>query len=89
MLADQIGVPMLGMRGVPIPVTRVSKTWRSQQAESFYKAREQETQADPAVAVVLIGAGDIRQIKKAYPNYFLNTGEFRVNLDAALRPFSA
>lgn len=49
-------------------------------AESFYKMRELETQHSPNIEVVLIAAGNLKDIKKAYPNYFLDTQDFIKNL---------
>ncbi len=45
-------------------------------AENFYKIREIETQDKPNIELVLISAGNIKDIKKAYPNYFLDTQAF-------------
>lgn len=47
-----------------------------EQAESYYRAREEDTRNEQAVSVVLISAGNIKAIKKAYPNYFLYTRTF-------------
>ena len=49
-------------------------------AEDFYKMREIATQDKPNIEVVLIAAGNLKDIKKAYPNYFLDTQEFIKNL---------
>ena len=49
-------------------------------AEEFYKMREIATQDKPNIEVVLIAAGNLKDIKKAYPNYFLDTQEFIKNL---------
>lgn len=45
-------------------------------AESIYKMREIETQDKPYIELVLISAGNLKEIKKAYPNYFLDTQDF-------------
>jgi len=50
-------------------------------AEDFYVMREQATRDNPDISVVLISAGNVRNIKKAYPNYFLDTNSFIKNLD--------
>lgn len=60
-------------------------------AESFYSARERETASDDSVSVVLINAGNLKEIKKAYPNYFLDTKAFlrniaRITKAIALKP---
>lgn len=49
-------------------------------AESFYYAKEQETKNDMNTAVVLMSAGNLRDIKRAYPNYFLDTKDFLRNI---------
>lgn len=45
-------------------------------AENFYKMREIDTQDKPYIELVLISAGNLKEIKKAYPNYFLDTQDF-------------
>lgn len=49
-------------------------------AETVYKMREIETKDTPHIEVVLISAGNLKQVKKAYPNYFLDTQDFIKNL---------
>lgn len=49
-------------------------------AESLYRVREIETKDSPNIEVVLISAGNLKDIKKAYPNYFLDTQDFIKNL---------
>ena len=50
-------------------------------AETLYAARERETRDDPNISVVLISAGNVTAIKKAYPNYFLDTNSFIKNIE--------
>lgn len=45
-------------------------------AEIMYDALEKETKNNPDIDVVLVSVGDLKAIKKAYPNYFLDTNEF-------------
>jgi len=45
-------------------------------AETFYTAKEKKTHNNPNVSIVLMSAGGIKIIKKAYPNYFLDTNDF-------------
>lgn len=45
-------------------------------AEDLYRVRENATKDNPNVSVVLISAGNVANIKKAYPNYFLDTNSF-------------
>ncbi|OOR91379.1 (p)ppGpp synthetase [Moraxella caviae] len=58
------------------------------QAQTLYKAREMDTKDTPNIEVVLIAAGDLKQVKKAYPNYFLDTQDFikRLNKICATIP---
>lgn len=45
-------------------------------AESFYAMREFETRDDPAFSVVLVSVGDVKELRRAYPNYFMDTQSF-------------
>lgn len=54
--------------------------YQLESAESLYKAREQATKDNVNISVVLISAGNVKEIKKAYPNYFLDTNSFIKNL---------
>lgn len=45
-------------------------------AEEFYKNQEKGTKNNPNISLVLISAGNVKEIKKAYPNYFLDTESF-------------
>jgi hypothetical protein len=47
-----------------------------EQANTEYAKIEERTQRGEEVEAVLVSAGPIRELKKAYPNYFLDTGEF-------------
>lgn len=49
-------------------------------AASFYQFREQETRNNPDISVVLLRAGDMQALQKAYPNYFLDAKLFLDNL---------
>lgn len=44
-------------------------------AKDFYLAQEQALKTN-AADVVLISVGDVKEVKKAYPNYFLDTQQF-------------
>lgn len=52
-------------------------------AESYYRAREIETREEPFADVVLISVGALKEVKTAYPNYFLDTSVFVKNLGKA------
>lgn len=60
---------------------RLTAFKEAQDAESFYKAKEIETKDDPNMAIVLMSAGALKDIKKAYPNYFLDTTAFLNNIE--------
>lgn len=45
-------------------------------AQSAYEAKEKETESDPNVQVVLVAVEDVDALRKAYPNYYADTGEF-------------
>lgn len=49
-------------------------------AERIYSEQEQATRNNPDISIVLIAANSLREIKKAYPNYFLDTNDFIKNL---------
>lgn len=49
-------------------------------AELLYSAQETATKDNPDISVVLISAGNIKEIRKAYPNYLLDTNSFIRNL---------
>lgn len=59
---------------------RLTAFTEAQDAESFYKTKEMETKDDPNIAIVLMSAGALKEIKKAYPNYFLDTTAFLKNI---------
>lgn len=52
----------------------------AQDAEIFYRAKEVDTKNDENVAIVLMSAGSLKDIKKAYPNFFLDTTAFLQNI---------
>ena len=45
-------------------------------ATKKYSSLERETQNDPDRNIVLVSAGSVASLKKAYPSYFLDTKEF-------------
>lgn len=49
-------------------------------AELLYTAQEAATRDNPNISVVLISAGNVKEIRKAYPNYLLDTNSFIRNL---------
>ncbi|KRW17056.1 hypothetical protein AO727_15830 [Acinetobacter baumannii] len=49
-------------------------------AETLYASLEKKYKNDPNMDVVLISVGDLKEIKRAYPNYFLDTNDFIAKL---------
>jgi hypothetical protein len=47
-----------------------------QNASQEYSRLEQEAVIDPDLDVVLVAAGGVKELKKAYPNYFLDIENF-------------
>lgn len=62
----------------PYPVARL------EQANIDYAAIEQRTKAGEAIEAVLVSAGPIDTLKKAYPNYFLDTQEFVIQIQKVI-----
>ena len=46
------------------------------QAEEDYNRREQKYRDNPDVNVVLVSVGSVKDLQKAYPNFFLDTKDF-------------
>lgn len=61
---------------------RLTAFSEAQDAESFYRTKEIETKDDSNTAIVLMSAGALKDIKKAYPNFFLDTTAFLQNIKA-------
>lgn len=51
-------------------------TSRLEEANAAYSKVEKRTQAGEPIEAVLVAAGPVEALKKAYPNYFLDTHEF-------------
>jgi Region found in RelA / SpoT proteins len=51
-------------------------TARLEEANAAYSKIEKRTQAGESIEAVLVAAGPVDALKKAYPNYFLDTHEF-------------
>lgn len=56
-------------------------------AKTVYASLEEATKDNPDVDVVLVSVGDLKGIKKAYPNYFLDTNQFIKELESAFRKY--
>lgn len=59
----------------PYPISRL------EQANLDYAAIEQRTKAGEAIEAVLVSAGPIDALRKAYPNYFLDTQAFVAQIE--------
>ena len=57
-------------------------------AKTVYASLEENTKGDPDVDVVLVSVGDLKGIKRAYPNYFLDTNQFIKELQLAFKRHS-
>jgi ppGpp synthetase/RelA/SpoT-type nucleotidyltranferase len=55
------------------------------EAQGDYERAEKETENDPSIQVVLVAVDDVEALKKAYPNYYVDTDEF---LDALNKELS-
>ncbi|RSZ23740.1 RelA/SpoT domain-containing protein [Acinetobacter bereziniae] len=56
-------------------------------AKSFYALMEAKTRNDINSDVVLVSVGDMKAIKKAYPNYFLDTNQFIKEMETAFKKY--
>lgn len=57
-------------------------------AESLYKQLEQESANDPSVSVVLVSTRSVLELKKAYPNYYLDASLFLENIRRVCRKYA-
>lgn len=62
---------------------------RLEEANAMYTQVEQQVAQGKASQVVLVSAGSIDSLKKAYPNYFLDTHEFLQQLSKISRAVAA
>jgi ppGpp synthetase/RelA/SpoT-type nucleotidyltranferase len=67
----------------PYPIARL------EQANIDYATIEQRTKAGEPIEAVLVSAGPIDALRKAYPNYFLDTQEFVRQLDKVISSATA
>ncbi|MDD2942720.1 MAG: RelA/SpoT domain-containing protein [bacterium] len=63
-------------------VIRVSRYKKSQlvEATEFYDSEEEKHKLDESKDLVMVSAKSVKDLKKAYPNYFSDTAEFTKNL---------
>ncbi len=62
----------------PYPISRL------EQANLDYASIEQRTKAGEPIEAVLVSAGPIDALRKAYPNYFLDTQEFITQIEKVI-----
>jgi hypothetical protein len=65
-------------------VLRVSSYRNAAIAAQIYSAAERSTEGNPQKDVVLVSADSITSLRRAYPNYFLDTSEFLRSLEEAI-----
>lgn len=53
-------------------------------SQRAYDKAEKETETDPSVQVVLVSVEDLDSLRKAYPNYYVDTKGFMDSVDAEL-----
>jgi putative GTP pyrophosphokinase len=80
--AYHLVVPDSKKRSVSI---RPYPTARLEQANSDYAAIEAMTKAGEPIEAVLVSAGPIDALRKAYPNYFLDTQEFISEIERVIK----
>ena len=68
-------------RELEIEGFREADLWKAQRA---YLARETEITGKPGFPACLVSADSVKALKRAYPNYYLDTNAFRGALDRTL-----
>ncbi len=74
----------LDLEGNRISIMKFDKT-QLETATNKYDDLEQENAGDSSKDIVLVEAQSLRDLKKAYPNYFSDTAEFQKNLNKVYR----
>jgi hypothetical protein len=72
-------VILLDISDKVVHLTRFGKQHLSS-ATSFYDEQEEKYRNDTNKDVVLVSAGSVRDLKRAYPNYFADTDDFEKNI---------
>lgn len=54
------------------------------EAQSDYERMEKDTENEPSIQVVLVAVDDVDALRKAYPNYYVDTDEFLSALNKEL-----
>jgi hypothetical protein len=65
-------------------VLRVNSYDNAAKAAGVYSLKERETESDPQRDIVLVSADSITSLRRAYPNYFLDTTLFAASLEEAI-----
>jgi len=58
-------------------------------SQRAYDKAEKETETDPSVQAVLVSVEDLDSLRKAYPNYYVDTKGFMDFVDAELLRISS
>ena len=74
----------LDILGEKMNFTAYTKKQEAKAIEDYAKA-EKRNQEKKEYDVVLVGADTINDLKKAYPNYFVDTGEFLAHLKKVIK----
>ncbi len=85
--SDAYHVLELNLSTNKISIVAFSKN-QLENAETFYKAKEEKEASNPNISIVLISAGNLKEIKRAYPNYFLDTRKFISQLQKIKNSFN-
>ena len=56
-----------------------------EEATNFYNQEEQKYSDDDTKDLVLVSAGSLRELKRAYPNYFSDTNLFNEYIEESLK----
>jgi putative GTP pyrophosphokinase len=67
----------------PYPISRLDE------ANAAYSKVEKRTQAGEPIEAVLVAAGPVEALKKAYPNYFLDTHQFIRHIEGVIQEAGA
>ncbi|AKQ29919.1 RelA/SpoT domain-containing protein [Acinetobacter baumannii] len=57
-------------------------------AQTMYATLESQVKQEHDVDIVLVSVGDMKAIKKAYPNYFLDTNQFIKEMQSAFKKYT-
>jgi len=72
----------LSKRSLNVKSFRQDEAFASQEA---YDKAEKDADADPNTQVVLVSVDDLNSLRKAYPNYYVDTQDFMTAFDAEMQ----